>query len=317
MTAPEVGSWNALYQFRHRYHDRGGLRYHYIDEGVGDPVVMVHGNPTWSFYFRTLINALKANHRCIAPDHIGCGLSDKPDDSRYAYTLQNRVDDLESLLDFLGFSSRVTLVLHDWGGMIGMATALRRPERIARFVLLNTAAFMLPPGRRLPRRLKILRGRHPLASVLVRGFNAFAWGATYMATTKGLPDAVREGLLAPYDSWANRIATLRFVQDIPLKPGDTSYELAKSVDDNLHTLADRPALICWGERDFVFNDDFLREWRRRFPDAEVHAFADAGHYILEDAPERVVPLVQAFLRDNPIAQAPPPNDAVSTTEGPI
>src|SRR5262249_61254450 len=117
-----------------------------LDEGTGDPVVMVHGNPTWSFYFRDLVKSLRGTHRVVVPDHVGCGLSDKPDDARYAYTLRRRVDDLERLLDHLGLRDRLTLVLHDWGGMIGMAYASRYPERIRRLVILNTAAFLLPAG---------------------------------------------------------------------------------------------------------------------------------------------------------------------------
>ena len=127
--------------------DRGGLRLHYIDEGEGEPVIMLHGNPSWSFLYRNLIDSLRGSHRVIVPDHIGCGLSDKPDDSQYAYTLKSRVDDLEALLDHLGLDRELTLVLHDWGGMIGMTYAARHPERIARLVVTNTAAFHLPAAK--------------------------------------------------------------------------------------------------------------------------------------------------------------------------
>ena len=292
-------SLQRLYPFESRYLDRGGVRYHYLDEGAGEPVVMVHGNPTWSFYFRELVRGLRDSYRCVVLDHIGCGLSDKPGDRRYEYVLERRVDDLEALLDHLGLDRRVTLVLHDWGGMIGIACALRRPKRIARLVVMNTAAFLLPASKSLPWRLWALHGRNPLASLLVRGLNLFAWGATFMATAKGLPREVRKGLTAPYDSWANRIATLRFVQDIPLRPKDRSYAPAKWVDDHLHVLADRPMLICWGERDFVFDSHFLDEWRRRFPKAEVRTFPGAGHYVLEDASEEIVALVKDFLARHP------------------
>ena len=137
--------------------DRDGLRLHYLDEGAGEPVVMVHGNPTWSFYYRNLVEALRGSYRVVVPDHIGCGLSDKPDDSRYDYTLASRVDDLERLLDHLGLDRGLTLVVHDWGGMIGMAYAARHPERIARLVVLNTAAFHKPPGKSFPWPLWICR----------------------------------------------------------------------------------------------------------------------------------------------------------------
>jgi haloalkane dehalogenase len=130
-----------IYPFTGRFFDRGGgIRMHYVDEGAGEPVVMVHGNPTWSFYFRHLVIALRDRHRCIVPDHVGCGLSDKPGDDGYAYVLGSRVDDLEALLDSLDVKRDITLVVHDWGGMIGFAYATRHPERIRRIVLLNTAS---------------------------------------------------------------------------------------------------------------------------------------------------------------------------------
>src|SRR5262245_40625611 len=160
---------DELYPFRSHFLDRSGVRMHYLDEGSGPPVVMVHGNPTWSFYFRNLVQALRDDYRTVVPDHIGCGLSDKPGDDRYEYTLDRRVADLEALLDSLGLTSNLTLVLHDWGGMIGMAFASRHPERIRRLVILNTAAFLLPAGKRLPRSLWLVRNT-PLGPLLVRGF---------------------------------------------------------------------------------------------------------------------------------------------------
>jgi haloalkane dehalogenase len=295
----DLTPYRSLYPFASHWLDIIGLRYHYVDEGAGDPVVCVHGNPTWSFYFREVIAGLRATHRVIAVDHIGCGLSDKPGDDAYDYVLRRRVDDLETLLDHLGLTDNVTLVLHDWGGMIGMAAALRRPERVARLVLLNTAAFLLPPGKRLPLRLRLIRDVRGLGALLVRGCNAFAYGATRMASKKGLSAAVSAAYRAPYDNWENRIATLRFVQDIPLRPGDPSYETAKWVDDHLYLLRDLPTLICWGEGDFVFDRHFLAEWRRRLPHAETHAFPDAGHYCLDDAGDRIIPLIHDFLRRHP------------------
>ena len=136
---------------------------------------MLHGNPSWSFLYRNLIDALRGSHRVIVPDHIGCGLSEKPDDSRYAYTLESRVDDLEALLDHLGLDRDLTLVLHDWGGMIGMAYAARHPERIARLVVTNTAAFHKPASRPLPWALAFADAS-VLAAPLVRGANAFCHG---------------------------------------------------------------------------------------------------------------------------------------------
>jgi haloalkane dehalogenase len=185
--------------------------------------------------------------------------------------------------------------------MIAATVACRRPQRVARMVILNTAAFLLPAGRKLPLRLAVIRDT-PLGALLVRGLNGFARGALHMAVTHPLSPEVQRGYLAPYDSWRNRIATLRFVQDIPLEPGDASYAQARWTDEHLHVLKDIPKLVCWGARDFVFDDAFLGEWRRRFPDAEVHRFADAGHYVLEDAGDEIIPLVRDFLARHPLPQ---------------
>ncbi len=289
-----------LYPFLGQNLNLDGLRYHYLDEGDGEPLVMLHGNPTWSFYYRNLVLGLRDQYRTIVPDHIGCGLSDKPDDSRYEYSLRQRVADLETLLDRLELRDNLTLILHDWGGMIGMAFAHRHPERIKRLVILNTAAFPLPASKRLPLSLNCCR-TPLLGSLLVRGFNAFSLGAVRYCVCKPLTPEARRGYLLPYDSWRNRIAVLRFVQDIPLALGDRGYDLVQEVAEGLSRFAALPMQICWGERDFVFDGHFLAEWRRRFPAAEVHRFAEAGHYVLEDAGAEILDLVRAFLGRHPLA----------------
>jgi haloalkane dehalogenase len=293
-----------LYPFQNHFLNRDGQRYHYLDEGAGQPILMLHGNPTWSFYYRQLVLALRDSYRCIVPDHIGCGLSDKPGDSHYRYTLAQRVADLEVLLEHLGITKDLTLVLHDWGGMIGMAYASRRPEGIRRLVILNTAAFHMPKGKRLPWSIWLCRNT-PLGPLLVRGLNAFCRGAAWKCCRRPMTPEIRQAYLQPYNSWPNRIAVLRFVQDVPLRPGDSCYDLVSEVENGLHRFRHVPMLICWGEKDFVFDRDFLDEWIRRFPEAQVQRFPDAGHYVLEDAAEEIIPLVQDFLRAHPLKPESP------------
>jgi len=296
----DISNLKHLYPFKANYLNIDGFNYHYVDEGRGDPIVMVHGNPTWSFYFRELVKALSGQWRTIVPDHIGCGLSDKPDAVAYEFRLKNRVDDLDYLLDQLTVRKNITLVLHDWGGMIGMAFALRHPERIRRLVVLNTYAFLPPADYRVPWAAYFIRHGGPLASLAVLGLNLFSRAALHLNSRRRLTRDVKNGLAAPYNCWNHRLAVLRFVQDIPLRPEDPSYPLAKSVDDNLAVFSQTPMLVCWGEHDFVFNHQFLRVWQNRFPNAEVHRFSDAGHYVLEDVPDKIVPLVRDFLQKNPV-----------------
>jgi haloalkane dehalogenase len=303
----DVTPLRSLYPWTGRHLDvGGGVRMHYLDEGQGEPLVMLHGNPTWSFFYRHLVAGLSPSYRTIVPDHVGCGLSDKPGDDRYDYVLDRRVADLERLLDSIGVTSDLTLVLHDWGGMIGLAFATRHPERIRRLVVFNTAGFGLPPGRRLPWQIAAVRSL-PFFAVAVRGWGAFSRGASRLCSVRpgGMDPLVRRAYLAPYDSWRHRIAVQRFVEDIPLGPGDRSFATVDRVSRELGQLSTVPLLLCWGRRDFVFDDAFLDEWTRRLPHAEVHRFADAGHYVLEDAHERVLPLVKDFLARHPLSAATP------------
>ncbi len=288
------------YPFTPRRFDRGdGLTMSYLDEGAGDPVIMLHGNPSWSYYWRKLVLGLRGKHRCIVPDHIGMGLSDKPDDGHYTYTLQSRIDDLERLLDSLDLGDKLTLAVHDWGGMIGFGWALKHAARIKRLVILNTAAFPLPTGKAMPWQLTLGRDSR-IGAGLIRGFNAFSGGAARFGVEKKMPGDVRRAYVAPFDSWTNRISTLRFVQDIPLSPGDRAYSLVEQAGQRLPDFADRPAFLGWGLKDFVFDEKFLARFSQALPKAERMTFADAGHYVLEDKADPLVPAIRRFLDAHPL-----------------
>ena len=288
-----------LYPFLGSHLDLDGLALHYLDEGQGEPVLMLHGNPTWSFFYRNLLLGLRGTHRTIVPDHIGCGLSDKPDDKRYEFTLERRVRDLEALIAHLKLDQKLTLVLHDWGGMIGMAYAARYPERIGRLVVLNTAAFHLPKAKRLPPSLWVCRNTR-LSDFLIRRSGLFCRLVTRWGAVQPLPEIVRDGYLLPHANGDRRLAHLRFVEDIPLQPGDRSYALVSEVAERLPSFRQTPTLILWGEKDFVFDHHFLAVWEKTLPEAEVHRFPNAGHLVLEDASEQILPLVKNFLQRHPL-----------------
>lgn len=288
-----------LYPFRGSHLDLDGFSMHYLDEGSGEPVIMLHGNPTWSFFYRNLVLGLRGTHRSIVPDHIGCGLSDKPDDRRYEFTLERRVKDLEALVNHLKLDAPLTLVLHDWGGMIGMAYAARHPERIGRLMVLNTAAFHRPPAKKLPASLWMCRNTK-LDDFLIRRSGLFVRLVTKWGCVRPMSDEVREGYLSPHDSGERRLAHLRFVQDIPLKPGDRNYALVSSVQEKLPVFRSTPTIILWGEKDFVFDHHFLKVWQQALPDAELHRFPNAGHLVLEDAGDEILTLVKSFLQRHPL-----------------
>ncbi len=286
-----------LYPFQSRFFDRSGLKMHFIDEGSGPAVVMLHGNPTWSFYYRNLVKSLRGQFRCIVPDHIGCGLSDKPSSQRYSYSLADRIQDLTALLDHLAID-RCTLIVHDWGGMIGAAWAVRHAEQVRSLVAMNTAAFRKPASKKLPTALWLGRNTW-LGTVLIRGLNLFCSSAASVGVQrKPLPPEVRKEYLRPYNSWRNRIAVDRFVKTIPLAEHDPGFDIILEVEQGLAALRDRPIMCAWGLRDFVFDQHFLNEWLVRFPHAVVHRYEDAGHYVLEDAEDDLRQRIHAFLTAN-------------------
>ena len=184
---------------------------------------MLHGNPTWSFFYRDLIKHFSKNHRVVVPDHIGCGLSDKPQD--FEYRLENHINNVLALIDELKLKD-VTLVVHDWGGAIGFGCAVKRPELFKKFVVFNTAAFV---SKDIPFRISLCR-IPGIGKLAVRGFNAFAGAATFMTTIDSLPEDVKAGFLLPYDNWANRIATHEFVKDIPLEQNHPSRPALEEID---------------------------------------------------------------------------------------
>lgn len=284
------------YPFESNFATVGGQTMHYVDEGPRDApvVVMVHGNPTWSYFFRHLIAGLSASYRCVAVDHIGMGLSTRPAPGSYDFTLAQRADDLEALLDTAGVTGRMNFILHDWGGMIGMTVASRFPERIDRLVALNTAAFTLPEGAAVPWQIRAFRG--PLGKALVANANAFCRGAATWCARTGLPPEVRNAYLAPYATWPAREAVLRFVEDIPVGPSDRAFAITESVEAAFSAFAATPTLLPWGMRDFVFNEHFLLRWKALLPHAIVHRFPNGGHYLLEDHPDEVLNLVTDFLK---------------------
>jgi pimeloyl-ACP methyl ester carboxylesterase len=279
------------YPFDSHYLDLDGHRYHYVDEGHGPVLLMVHGNPTWSFAWRHLIRDLSRDHRVLAVDHIGCGLSDKP--RNYPYRLAQHIANLAHFIDRLDLTD-ITLCAHDWGGAIGMGAAGRLPDRFSRFILCNTAAFR---STRIPLRISVCR-IPGLGALGVRGLNLFSRAALRMAVTRRerMTRAVRTGYVAPYDSWAHRIAVHRFVQDIPLRPQHPSYATLYEVERHLEQFMRDPVLLIWGERDWCFTPDFLVEFQRRFPWSETLRIPDAGHYVFEDAHEVMLPRIRDFLR---------------------
>jgi len=296
--------WREEYPFASRLLDLGGVRMHYVDEGPAlavkldeltnsaETLLCVHGNPTWSFFYRKIVAGLRNRHRVLAVDHIGCGMSDRP--RRYDYCLRTHADNLSDFINRLDLRD-ITLVVHDWGGPIGVAAALRDPVRIARLVILNTGLF---PPTYVPLRIRAMMTPW-IGGWAIERLNLFAGPATSMAISGKcgpLSGAAKAGLLAPYLIPRRRLAIRRFVADIPLSPRHRTWPELEAVEAGLNTFADRPALILWGMRDWCFRPQCLDRIAGHFPRAEIHRIEDAGHYLMEDAGEEVVERIGQWLK---------------------
>jgi haloalkane dehalogenase len=264
----------------------------YLDEGSGpETLLCVHGNPTWSFYYRRIVEQFSPHYRVIAVDHVGCGRSEKPPRNAFPYTLAAHRDNLVGLIDSLNLD-QITLIAHDWGGAIGLSAMLERRELLKRIVLLNTGAF---PPPYLPKRIAACR-IPVLGSLGVRGLNAFARAAITMAMSRNkLSAEVSRGLLAPYDNWKNRVAIDAFVRDIPMSTSHSTYEPLAQLEKQLPSLATLPSLLVWGMQDWCFRPECLRRFQAAWPDAVSVEIPDAGHYVIEDAPEETLQAISSFL----------------------
>ena len=292
-TSVSQPAWRESYPFASNYFNVGPHRLHYVDQGQGSPLLFVHGNPTWSFYYRDLINQFRNSHRAIAVDHLGCGLSDKP--QSFDYCLQDHIDNLVELIKKLDLQN-ATLVAHDWGGAIGLGALLQQQSRFKRIVLFNTAAF---PPPYIPFRIRVCRW--PLIGpVLVRGLNGFAKAAVYMATEQrgGLQRNVAAGFLAPYDSWSNRVAINGFVKDIPLSPNHKTWQTLNDIESALPQLDSTMSIdLIWGMKDWCFRPECLDRFIGYWPSASVHRAEQAGHFVVEDATAEIIERMSNFLID--------------------
>jgi pimeloyl-ACP methyl ester carboxylesterase len=303
----DAKDWRRLYPFASHWADLPAGRMHNLDEGPQTPnnnaaptLLFVHGNPTWSFHWRRLIAALSPDYRCVAPDHVGCGLSDRPP---RLLSLDEHEDNLCALVEQLELE-RITLIAQDWGGAIGLGAMQRMPERLASIALFNTGAF---PPRYIPWRIRACR-IPVIGRFAVQGGNLFSLAALRMTLARrtSLEPAVRAGYLAPYDNWANRRGVYGFVNDIPRGPRHPTWRTLAAIERGLPAFADRPIALIWGMRDWCFRPDCLERFLEAWPQAEVHRLADVGHWVVEDAPDESQAIVEEFLARNVTAACEPP-----------
>ncbi len=294
-----MADWRELYPFPSQFIElAGGVKMHYVETGakpdnasIDRPTVLcVHGNPTWSFTYRRILAELSSEVRVVAVDHVGCGLSDKP--QQYSYSLEQHIENLVTLIEHLDLR-RVTLLVHDWGGAIGLGAGLRVLARIEGAVILNTAAF---PPPYVP--LRIAACRIPvIGNWAMRQLNLFALAALKMTLHRlpKLDPKVAAGLIAPYSNWGNRVAIARFVQDIPRSPSDPTWQLLYNIEQQLPSLGDRPVKLIWGMHDWCFRPECLHRFQKLLPQAQTQELSDVGHYVMEEAADEVLAAIRSQL----------------------
>jgi haloalkane dehalogenase len=259
----------------------------YTDVGDGPPLLFLHGNPTWAYLYRHLIRGLAPSYRCIAPDYLGFGRSEKPAD--FSYRPPDHADHIAALCDRLELST-LTLVAHDWGGPIGLSVAVRQPERVRRLVLFNTWGWP-HDGDPWIQAFSLLAGG-PLGRVLIRRYNAFARWLLPLAFARRarLSDTAFRQYTDPLDTPERRMPSWIFPRALR-----TDAPWLRTLWSQRHLVRDRPVWIGWGMRDPAFGAArYLRRWTTLFPEAEMHRF-HAGHYVPEEMGPSLVSPVRAFL----------------------
>lgn len=295
----ELGIFDE-FPFRQNFFDSPMGAMHFVDEGQGDPVVMLHGNPTWSFLYRNIIPGIAATHRVIAPDHIGFGLSDKSEEES-DYTLEAHIDNLEALILELDLSN-ITLVMQDWGGPIGLGFAARHPNRVKALVVFNTFGFyppidgMNPDRLKLPAPLLLMRSKG-IGDFMVRRLGFFERQVMKIATATKRSAKLRRAYTEIFQSYATRAGVMAFPRMIP---NTTRHPAAKVLLEQTGPFLEQfhgPARIFWGDKDPLIPIGALSAWKKRLPQAKVTQLPDASHYLQDDQPEALTKGIADFLSE--------------------
>ncbi|MDX5436990.1 MAG: alpha/beta fold hydrolase [Pontibacter sp.] len=277
---------HILYPFDHHTTELEHGTLHYVDEGDGEPIVFVHGTPTWSFVWRQQIKSLSRTHRCIAPDHLGFGLSDKPQD--FAYTPEAHADNLELLIDRLKLKD-ITLVVHDFGGPIGLRYAIRHPENVKKLVILNTWMWSLEPEVQMMKISKFLSGGIGRFLYLNMGFSARFLLPKGYSQRKYLTKDIYQHYLKPLSGAGSRLGTWHFAK--ALSASNSYFAALWNQHESIRQI---PKLILWGEKDALLPIHFLGKWESAFPEAEIHKIK-AGHFLQEEKGSEVTEAIKNFI----------------------
>ena len=278
----------SAYPFQPHYFDNKGHRLHYIDEGKGETLLFVHGTPSWSFDFRNVIKKLKKGYRCIAIDHIGFGLSDKSKD--YDYSTLNHSHTLEKFVEEKQLNS-LTLVVHDFGGPIGLHFAMRHPEKVKRLVILNSWLWSSQADPDFIKFSKVLKS--PLLPFLYRYFN---FSARFLLPRSFGDHKISKHILSqytkPFGSVQERNGTIAFARSLL-----NDQDWFETLWTNKSSINNKPTLFIWGMKDKFVKPRYLDKFLTGFPNATVHRLPTSGHFPQEEQPDLVAQYIEDFMRE--------------------
>jgi pimeloyl-ACP methyl ester carboxylesterase len=288
-------TFEGSFPFKPNFKEINGFQMHYVDEGSGEPIVCVHGMPTWSYLYRNFIKVLSKKYRVIAPDQMGFGKSDVPQDK--PYKLEQHVDNLTKLLLGLDLND-ITFIFQDWGGPVVFGFAVDHPEKVKRLVIMNTAIGILKEKNKLWYHDLEERGIYEqYLSNLKENMPKLFKTSIYNEEKK--TSLMLKAYTTPFPNKESCIGALAWPKDIPNGNSHPSAKKMIHIKDNLHVLADKPKILIWGLKDPVFPESVIDWWNKVYPGIETHKLENASHFLQEDAPDEIIALIKNFLEKNP------------------
>jgi len=280
-------TFGGTFPFKPHLAEINGFRMHYVDEGEGEPIVCLHGMPTWSYLYRNFIEKLSKNNRIIAPDQMGFGKSDTP--LNLPYKLEQHVDNFTKLLLKLDLND-ITLVFQDWGGPISFGFAVDYPERIKRLIIMNTSVGVMRADRKPWYKPMEEKG---IYEQFIKNTAALVKSGMYQKDK--FTEDMKKAYNAPFPVDDFYIGALAWPKDIPIGDSHPSAKKMSYIRNNLSKLTEKQKILIWGMKDVIFPPKTIGWWQKIYPDIAVHKIEDAGHFLQEDAPFEIIKIIKTFI----------------------
>lgn len=279
----------TMYPFKNHYIELEAGKMHYADQGEGKTILFVHGTPAWSFLYRNYIDSLSKNYRCIAIDHIGFGLSDKPES--FDGTPQSHSKNLSEFIEKLNLTD-ITIVVHDFGGPIGLSAAIQNNDKIKQVILFNTWLWETKSNTNAKRIDKLLNGRMGEFLYLNMNFSPKVLFKKGIYDKKKLTKQVHKQYIYPFPNKSSRRSLLKIGKSLV-----GSSDWYQEQWNQLNKLESKPWLVLWGTKDEFITPEYLEKWQRRLLNSKVIKY-DCGHFVQEEKPMETIEAIKSFLEKN-------------------